>query len=104
MYGCGTELPRDYDEPPECVCPGPKSEDAAAQLPPASPEDDAGLGDVVEALLTSIGITKDRYREVKKRFGLPPTCGCDVVQAALNRIAWFKKVRKWWRDQAKKPR
>lgn len=98
MFGCGTTLPRDYDEPPVCVCPGPQSQESRVESREPGPP---GLGDAVEALLASIGITKDRYRQVKQMFGLPPTCGCDEVQSRLNRIEWFKPVAAWW---AKKPR
>ena len=48
------------------------------------------LGDHTEQLLSSIGITKDRYVEAKERFGLAPTCSCDKRKEWLNRVgAWF---------------
>lgn len=53
-----------------------------------------GLGDKVEAMLTAIGITKSRYKQVKKKFGLPPECQCDAVQEWLNRVS------DWWRGEA----
>jgi hypothetical protein len=77
---CGVTLRRDYDAPPRCHC-----------TPPATP----GLGDHVEALLKSIGITQDRYTEVKAKFGLPATCGCSGRIEALNE--WGAKVSAWWR-------
>jgi hypothetical protein len=76
---CGNLLPRDYDEPPVHVCPGAKSE--------------PGLGDAVESLLASIGITKDRYAQAKELFGLPATCSCDA------RREWLNRVSDWWRGQ-----
>jgi hypothetical protein len=48
-----------------------------------------GVGDVVEAWLTEHGITAERYVEVKRLFGLPPTCGC------TRRREWLNKVGQW---------
>jgi hypothetical protein len=50
-----------------------------------------GLGDKVEALLASIGITEDLVAGVLKKFGLP--CGC------AKRKAWLNKVSDWWRRE-----
>jgi hypothetical protein len=50
-----------------------------------------GWGDKTEKWLTSIGITSERYIEVKKKFGLPPTCWCP------QRKEWLNKVEKWWK-------
>ena len=47
------------------------------------------LGDRLEQTLTRMGITKDRYKEVKQRFGFPPTCNCD------KRKEWLNKVGRW---------
>lgn len=50
------------------------------------------LGDQVEVMLASIGVTKERYKEVKQRFGLPPTCNCDERKEWLNRVGeWVAK-------------
>lgn len=51
------------------------------------------LGDRVEALLSSIGITQQRYKEVKELFGLPPTCNCG------KRKEWLNRVSDWWRGR-----
>lgn len=45
-----------------------------------------GLGDNLKRWLTSWGITKERYVEVKELFGLPPTCNCDSRAEWLNRL------------------
>ena len=45
-----------------------------------------GLGDWTEQLLSSVGVTKERYIEAKERFGLAPTCGCADRQEWLNRV------------------
>jgi hypothetical protein len=49
----------------------------------------SGLGDNVERMLKTLGITAERYIEVKKRFGLPPTCNC------AGRREWLNKVGRW---------
>lgn len=54
-------------------------------IPPAK-----GLGDRVESMLKSIGVTEDRYKQAKELFGLPPTCNCSA------RKAWLNKVGEWW--------
>jgi hypothetical protein len=43
-----------------------------------------GLGDRIEAALTGIGITKERYVAFKEQFGLPPTCNCDGRKSNIN--------------------
>ena len=45
-----------------------------------------GIGDLLERELTRMGITQDRYKEIKKMFGFPPTCSCDKLIAWLNRV------------------
>jgi hypothetical protein len=55
----------------------------------ATPKRKRGLGDRTEQLLASLGVTKERYVEAKKRFGLPPTCDCPERREWLNRVgAW----------------
>lgn len=48
------------------------------------------LGDYTERLLSSIGVTQDRYKAAKELFGLAPTCNCD------KRKAWLNRVGEWW--------
>lgn len=48
-----------------------------------------GLGDNVETMLAALGITPERYVDVKQRFGLPPTCNC------AGRKEWLNKVGRW---------
>ena len=51
-----------------------------------------GLGDFTESLLSSIGVTKDRYLEVKQLFNLAPSCNCE------KRKEWLNQVSNWWRE------
>lgn len=44
-----------------------------------------GLGDWVENWLTSWGLTKDKYKELKEELGLPPTCNCSGRKEWLNK-------------------
>ena len=44
------------------------------------------LGDWMEARLTSLGITKERYVAIKESIGLPPTCNCAARQEYMNRV------------------
>ncbi len=52
---------------------------------------EVGLGGRLERLLSSLGITTDRYIQVKELFGLPPTCNCG------KRKEWLNRVSDWWR-------
>lgn len=55
----------------------------------AKGENPLPLGDWLDGMLSSVGVTKERYKEAKKLFGLPPTCNCPERQAWLNRVgAW----------------
>jgi len=47
------------------------------------------LGDRTEQLLKSIGITEDKYKAVKKMFGLAPTCGCSKRKEWLNKVSSY---------------
>ena len=51
------------------------------------------LGDRVEIAFKGLGITQDKYKEIKGLFGLPPECACD------KRKEWLNKVHKWWLGQ-----
>ena len=53
-----------------------------------------GLGDRTEAALKAIGVTEERYKEVKKLFGLPPDCNCQARKDFLNRVS------EWWGRQS----
>ena len=48
-----------------------------------------GLGDRVENMLASIGVTEDRYAEIKEKFGLPATCNCKGRKEWLNRVGKY---------------
>ena len=51
----------------------------------------AGLGDLAEHLLASLGVTKEKYLAVKQACGLPPTCNCDARKEWLNRVSdWLR--------------
>ena len=80
---CGVMLRRDYAAQPVSACKG--QQVAIAAVP--------GLGDQVESLLASVGVTKERYAKAKELFGLPPTCGCESRKLYLNRVS------EWWRGQ-----
>jgi hypothetical protein len=45
-----------------------------------------GFGDKVEAALKALGITENRYQEVKRLFGLPPNCNCKKRKDWLNKV------------------
>ena len=49
-----------------------------------------GLGDATEQVLKSLGITEDRWKEAKERFGLAPSCNC------RKRKEWLNKVGKYF--------
>lgn len=68
---------------------GPGQQKTDAESQPAGPM----LGDAVARLLGRIGVTEDRYKEAKERFGLPPTCNC------ADRQAWLNRVSLWWSRQ-----
>jgi hypothetical protein len=72
------------------VCGAPHAEGVWQNCP--FPYQQPGLGDQVEGLLASIGITKDRYAAAKELFGLPPTCSCS------SRQEWLNKISVWWRS------
>lgn len=56
-----------------------------------SPPPPEKLGDWTERQLKRIGVTEDRYKEAKERFGLDPNCACP------QRKAWLNSVSDWWR-------
>lgn len=45
------------------------------------------IGDAIEDLLASYGITKEWYRSFKKEHGLPPVCDCEARQEWLNKVS-----------------
>jgi hypothetical protein len=51
------------------------------------------LGDKMESMLESIGVTKDRYKAAKLALGFPPTCDCD------KRKEWLNKAGVWWKSR-----
>lgn len=68
---CDWTLEADSPEPVEHVC---------GRV--AAPK----LGDRVEAALTAVGVTKERWISLKKALGLPPTCSCDSRKLYLDRL------------------
>lgn len=93
---CGRELPRDLlRRCPESGITPTDQPDLSAPLLDRDRSVPPGLGDYTEQLLTSIGVTKDRYVAAKQLFGLPPTCGCDA------RKEWLNRVSDWWRGGPK---
>ena len=94
---CGKALRRDYTTIPFVVCGTPQFTPAVEWGAASAAVEKPGLGDAVESLLSSIGVTQERYSQVKQLFGLPSTCGCTDRKKALNE--WGEKVASWWRQQ-----
>ena len=56
----------------------------------SEPETDKqGLGDRTERILASLGVTQERYVEIKAKFGLPPTCNCTARKTWLNNVGEY---------------
>lgn len=68
------------DQPPEKV-------HAKCKKPPWQ------LGDDLETMLTALGVTKDKWKAAKQKFGLPPNCGCAARQEWLNRVSENLQVK-----------
>jgi len=49
-------------------------------------EETNGLGDRIEKILKSVGITEEQYKHLKELAGYDPTCGCPARKEFLNRI------------------
>ncbi|MGD9633662.1 MAG: hypothetical protein AB7G28_04560 [Pirellulales bacterium] len=45
-----------------------------------------GLGDLAEAFFKSLGVTEQRYREVKVKLHLDPKCNCADRRRWLNEV------------------
>jgi len=65
----------------------------AKQLPPRNcPANETAstpqpqLGDRLESLLKKVGITEEKYRELKAMAGLDPTCNCGSRKRFLNKL------------------
>lgn len=57
--------------------------------------DPSAWGDRLHNWLESNGITEERYKLAKQKFGLVPTCNCAKRQEWLNRVgAWFAEKEK----------
>jgi len=66
---------------------------ATPQPSPDRAVDPEGWGDRVTVALKKIGITEERYKAVKEKFGLPPNCNC------AGRREWLNKVGRWWNGE-----
>ena len=66
-----------------------------APRPPDVERDTAGegWGDKVTTALKKMGVTEERYKAVKEKFGLPPNCNC------AGRREWLNKVGRWWNGE-----
>jgi hypothetical protein len=51
------------------------------------------LGNRLESLFSSVGITKERVAEAKAALGLPPSCNCPARQE------WINKAHLWLREK-----
>lgn len=79
---CGVIYPDIVVMPLHCLCGNVVTDE--------SKQHDIGLGDYTEQLLSTIGVTKDRYAAAKELFGLAPTCNCETRKAWLNKVgAWL---------------
>jgi hypothetical protein len=45
-----------------------------------------GLGDKIERVLKSLGITEERYSEMKRVAGFSPNCGCRARKEFFNKL------------------
>jgi hypothetical protein len=61
---------------------------APINAPPASRKR-LPLGDYTERLLSSVGVTPDRYTAAKAALGMAPTCNC------AKRKAWLNRAGEW---------
>ena len=52
-------------------------------------DESKGLGDWAEEALAKLGITEERYVEIKKACGLPPKCGCSKRKRWLNKVGKY---------------
>ena len=68
------------------VCGASHREGVVQNCPSTLRKPTQGLGDKVESVLTSVGITKQRYRKFKKALGLKGDCGCNKRKEALNKL------------------
>lgn len=48
-----------------------------------------GLGDYTENVLKSLGVTEERYSEIKEKFGLSPRCNCSGRKKWLNSVGKY---------------
>lgn len=66
--------------------PGQTPKEGVEKKPPKK----SAWGDRLHEWLESHGITEERYKLAKQKFGLPPKCNCAARQEWLNRVgAWF---------------
>lgn len=77
---CGFELLHTLPKVPKVVC----GSFGNNPKPPKATTSFQGLGDLVEAGLTRIGITKESWIAWKDAHGWPPTCNCDARRIWLN--------------------
>lgn len=56
-----------------------------------------GLGDIVESVLTAVGITKERVERWTRTAGKPGGCGCEARKQWLNAVGdrFRHAVRDW---------
>lgn len=80
---CGESVPPTQHRTCPAKWPGRADREAVARTI------DPGLGDYTEKLLSSIGVTKERFVELKEKFGLAPTCGCDARKQWLNEVGRY---------------
>lgn len=61
----------------------------AGWVPPGAEiptQEKPGLGDRIQKLLATVGITEQRYKEAKRLLNFAPTCGCPARIYFLNKL------------------
>jgi hypothetical protein len=87
---CGRKLPADFRSPPASWCGSQPALVACRSRPIRS-----GWGDKLAARLIRHGISKQRYRRLKVRWGFADACNCGERQVKLNAVGrWVAKWRK----------
>jgi len=51
-------------------------------------------GTLLKLILVAVGITEERYKEVKELFGLPPDCKCAEREEWINKVVEYA-IENW---------
>ena len=47
---------------------------------------DRALGNRIEKVFKAVGLTKEQWKEIKAKFGMPRRCACDSRRDWLNKV------------------